>query len=65
MSTSWQHCIQPKDKGGLGIIDPYTHGVCLTSKWVIRALEGDAPWKGLIRFHIQTTCVGISLVTIS
>lgn len=51
--TSWSPCIHPKDKGGLGIIDPSTQGIYLSAKWISRAFEGNAPWKSLIRYIIQ------------
>ena len=53
ISTSWAHCIQPKNKGGLGLIDPRTQGFCLASKWIIRATNGNEPWKILIRNRID------------
>ena len=63
--TSWSHCIQPRDKGGLGIIDPYTQGICLNTKWIVRALEGDTPWKHLVRYRIQTATAGKSWHAVS
>ena len=59
--TSWTHCIQPRDKGGLGIIDLDTQGICLNTKWIGRALEGDMPCKYLVLYYIQTTNFGKSL----
>ena len=31
-TTSWSHCIQPKCKGGLGLIDPRIQCLCLAAK---------------------------------
>lgn len=47
------NCIQPKAKGGLGILDPKTQGVCLAAKWIILAISRNAPWKILVHFHIS------------
>ena len=52
ISTSWSHCIQPKHRGGLGLIDPKTQGFCLVVKWIIRVAKGDEPWKVLVRNRI-------------
>ena len=60
--TSWIHCIQLKDKGGLGILDPYIQDIFLTTKWIVRSLDGNAPWKHLICHPIQTATTGHSWV---
>ena len=52
ISTSWSHCIQPRHRGGLGLIDPKTQGFCLAAKWIIRVAKGDEPWKVLVRNRI-------------
>ena len=57
ISTSWSHCIQPKCKGGLGLIDRRIQGLCLASKWIIRAAHGNEPWKILIWNHIDLVVV--------
>ena len=49
IGASWSHCIQTRHRGGLGIIDPKTQGVCLAAKWILRAAKGDEPWKILVR----------------
>jgi hypothetical protein len=36
----WDVYIMPNDKGGLGLIDVATQGSILTTKWVVRYLEG-------------------------
>lgn len=37
------------------MIDPFTQGVCLITKWIIRVLDGATPWKSPIRHIIATT----------
>jgi hypothetical protein len=37
------------------MIDPYLKGICLAVKWIRRALEGNSPWKFLVRHRVQTT----------
>ena len=44
-----------KDDGGLGLIDIATHGCILVVKWVVRCLEGCAPWHILLRHYLLTT----------
>lgn len=33
--SCWTHCIELKDKGGLGILVPKIQGVFLATKWII------------------------------
>lgn len=57
ITTSWTHCIQPKSKGGLGLIDPRTQGFCVATKWIIRVVHGDESWNILIWNHINLASV--------
>ena len=42
-----------KKAGGLGLKDLRLQGISLASKWIFQTLEGDEPWKILIRNNIQ------------
>lgn len=33
-------------------MDPKTQGICLASKWIVRVVSGDEPWKILLRNRI-------------
>lgn len=52
-TSSWLHCIQLRNKGGLGLIDPKIQGICLSTKWIIRLMNGDEPWKILVCHRIS------------
>ena len=52
-SVNWNWCHVDKLLGGLGLKDLRLCGLSLASKWIFHALEGDAPWKVLIRNNIE------------
>lgn len=41
----WDVCTSPRDEDGLGLIDIATQGSILTTKWVVKCLEGFSPLK--------------------
>lgn len=41
-----------KKAGGLGLKDLKVQGIALVAKWIFHALEGNEPWKVLIRNNI-------------
>lgn len=45
----WDVCTIPKEEGGLGLIDVATQGSILAAKWVVKCLEGGAPWQVMFR----------------
>ena len=52
-SVNWNWCHVDKLLGGLGLKDLRLCGLALASKWIFHALEGDDPWKVLIRNNIE------------
>ncbi|KAH9294882.1 hypothetical protein KI387_038470 [Taxus chinensis] len=51
--VAWDVCCTPKNTGGLGLINIQLQGVALTTKWIIRSLEGEESWKILLRHCIS------------
>jgi hypothetical protein len=51
-SVNWTWCHTDKLLGGLGLKDLKLSGIALASKWIFHALEGEEPWKVLIRNNI-------------
>lgn len=51
--VKWDWCVMNKSRGGMGLKDLKIQDIALASKWICRALEGDEPWKVLIRNNIQ------------
>ncbi|WVZ51089.1 hypothetical protein U9M48_002268, partial [Paspalum notatum var. saurae] len=45
----WDQIRQPKEQGGLGIIDLEVQNKCLLSKWLFKLANEDGMWQGLIR----------------
>ena len=45
----WNILCQPKDQGGLGIVDLSIKNVCLLSKWLYRLLNEDGVWQRMLR----------------
>lgn len=39
--------------GGLGLKDLKLQGIALAAKWIFQALEGEEPWKVLVRNNIK------------
>jgi hypothetical protein len=48
LMVPWEVCTMPKEEGGLSLIDVVTQGHILATKWIVRCLEGFAPWKILL-----------------
>jgi hypothetical protein len=38
--------------GNFGLVDIYTQGMILATKWVVNTLEGDALWKYLLTYKV-------------
>ncbi|XP_057825619.1 uncharacterized protein LOC131037482 [Cryptomeria japonica] len=62
IGKGWQwagsnHIVRPKCMGGLGIKDIRAHGIALASKWIVKSLYGNEPWKVLIRNNIKRSVV--------
>lgn len=51
-SFKWEWCYLDKAHGGLGLKDLKKHVITLAAKWILKALDGKAPWKVLIRKKI-------------
>lgn len=47
--VKWKWYGLSKDLGGLGIKDLRQQGIALEIKWIVKTLEGNEPWKILIR----------------
>ncbi|WVZ69841.1 hypothetical protein U9M48_018567 [Paspalum notatum var. saurae] len=45
----WHQIRQPKEQGGLGIIDLEVQNKCLLSKWLFKLANEDGIWQNLIR----------------
>lgn len=41
--------------GGMGLKDLRTQGIALASKWILQAIDGEEPWKVLIRNNISSS----------
>lgn len=44
----------PEEEGGLGLIHIASQGDIFAAKWVMRCLEGAAPWQGLLQRRLLT-----------
>lgn len=53
--VKWIWCHIDKQLGGLGLKDLRTQGISLAAKWIFHALEGQEPWKILVRNNIQNS----------
>ena len=52
--VAWSILIQPKQKGGLGLIDPFMQSKALLTKHVVRSLlPGEELWKKLWIRHLH------------
>jgi hypothetical protein len=47
--AKWNILCQPKDQGGLGILDLEVQNTALLSKWLYMLLTTDGTWQQLIR----------------
>lgn len=52
-SVKWQWCCMEKAIGGLGLKDLKVEEVSLADKWIFHAMDGNEPWKILIRNNIR------------
>ncbi|XP_059064479.1 uncharacterized protein LOC131856642 [Cryptomeria japonica] len=52
-SVKWSWCHVDKILGGLGLKDLRIQGIALSSKWIFHSLEGNNPWKVLVRHNIE------------
>ena len=55
--VKWEWCCQIRSQGGLGLKDFKAQGLVPTSKWVLKALWGDEPWKILIRNNLLKSII--------
>lgn len=51
-AVNWDWCSTDKKYGGLGLKDLRLQGIALATKWVSHCVEGDEPWKVLVRNNI-------------
>ncbi|XP_059078008.1 uncharacterized protein LOC131876588 [Cryptomeria japonica] len=51
-AVKWEWCTMNKLFGGMGLKDLKLQGIALASKWILKAMEGNEPWKVLIRNNI-------------
>ena len=52
-SVKWAWCHTDKALGGLGLKDLRIQGIALSAKWIFQSMEGDCPWKVLVRNNIE------------
>lgn len=52
-AVNWKWCSLDKKLGGLRLKDLRLQGMSLATKWIFHALDGQAPWKILIRNNIE------------
>lgn len=52
-SVKWGWCCLDKCIGSLGLKDIRLQSTSLATKWILYALEGDEPWKILVRNNIR------------
>ena len=55
--VKWEWFCQVRSQGGLGLKDIKAQGLVLASKWVLKALWGDEPWKILIRDNLLKSII--------
>ncbi|XP_059074592.1 uncharacterized protein LOC131064526 [Cryptomeria japonica] len=51
--VKWAWCHADKILGGLGLKDLKFQGIALSAKWIFHSLEGNSPWKVLVRHNIE------------
>ena len=56
-NVKWEWCCTPRKQGGLGTKDLKKQGRALISKWLIKAIEGNEPWKVLIRNNVVRSVI--------
>jgi hypothetical protein len=47
--TRWNIICQPKDQGGLGILNIDVQNRCLLSKWLFKLINEDGLWQNMLR----------------
>ena len=47
--VNWQQVCQPKDQGGLGVLDLNIMNICLLCKWIWKIENEEGLWQQLIR----------------
>ncbi|XP_057849360.2 uncharacterized protein LOC131060216 [Cryptomeria japonica] len=52
-AVRWAWCHVDKSFGGLGLKDLKLQGIALSAKWIFLSLNGDCPWKVLVRHNIE------------
>ena len=55
--VKWEWCCQVRRQGGLGLKDLKAQGMALASKWVLKALWANEPWKILIRNNLLKSVI--------
>ncbi|XP_057873664.2 uncharacterized protein LOC131079670 [Cryptomeria japonica] len=51
-AVKWDWCHTDKLLGGLGLKDLKTQGIALSAKWIFHYMDGNDPWKVLVRHNI-------------
>lgn len=54
-AVKWEWCTMHKLYGGMGLKDLKLQGIALASKWILKAMDGDEPWKILLRNNITSS----------
>ncbi|WVZ51479.1 hypothetical protein U9M48_002624, partial [Paspalum notatum var. saurae] len=58
----WDHIRQPKEQGGLGIIDLKVQNKCLLSKWLFKLANEDGIWQNLLRNkYLKSKPLGVGI----
>ena len=55
-AVKWDWFHTDKILGGLGHKDLKIQGIALSTKWIFHSLEGNSPWKVLVRHNIERGC---------
>ncbi|XP_059074828.1 uncharacterized protein LOC131874899 [Cryptomeria japonica] len=50
--VKWDWCCTDKKYGGLGLKDLRLQGIALATKWISHCVDGEEPWKVLVRNNI-------------
>ena len=56
-SVKCEWCCYLKRLGGLGMRDIKKQGIALAAKWVLNSLNGNEPWKILVRNNISRAVI--------
>lgn len=52
-SIKWDSSCREKIQNGLGLKDLKKHGIALVVQWIIKAPEGEEPWKIVVKNNFQ------------